>query len=171
MKHFQKKTCRAVAALMGLCLLATMLLCACGGGNASDYTITIKGVKLAVGQTMDDVSSVYGTPVAFDESASCGGIPGTDRVYQYPGFTIKTTPAAGGKNVICLINLTDDTYTTDEGLYIGSTVAAVKTALGEPTVYSPDAENPTLIVYETASMKLQFGVRDNFVTNIRYSAK
>ena len=169
MKHTQKRTCRAVAALMGLCLLVTMLLCSCGA--TKDYTITIKGVELAIGQTMDDVQSVYGVPTAYDESASCGGIPGSDRVYQYPGFTIKTTPAEGGKNVICMINLTNDTYKTNEGLYIGSSVAAVKYALGEPTVASPDAENPTSLVYETDNMKLQFGIRDNFVTNIRYLSK
>ena len=166
MKHSQKRICRSVAALIGLCLLATIFLCACDGGNAKDYTITIKGVELAIGQTLDDVNSVYGVPMAYDESASCGGIPGTDRVYQYPGFTIKTTPATGGKNVICMIDLKNDTYGTNEGLFVGSTVASVKETLGKPT-----SETTTLLVYEAANMKLQFGVRDNFVTNIRYLSK
>ena len=167
MKHIQKK---GLVILACITLLAAMLLCGCQqtpeGDSSNGYTITIKGLELAIGQTLDDVQGAYGAPVAYDESASCGGIPGKDYVYQYTGFTVKTTPAEGGKNVICLIELTDDTYETAEGLTIGSTADAVKKAMG-----NTDTATPTSLVYTKADMKLQFILRDGVVTNIQYLTK
>ena len=166
MKHIQKK---GLVILACIALLIATLLCGCQstptGDSAKGYTITIRGLELSIGQSLD-IQGAYGVPVAYDESASCGGIPGNDYVYQYSGFTVKTTPAEGGKNVICMIELTDDTYETAEGLTIGSTADAVKKAMG-----NTDASTSTSLVYTKADMKLQFILRDGVVTNIQYLTK
>ena len=128
-----KRTRRMAVTFACVSLLLATLLCGCGNGGTGDsakgYVFTLKGLDLYVGQAID-VMDAYGTPIAYDESEACGGIPGKDYVYQYAGVTIKTTPAEGNKNVICMIELTDDTYKTPEGLTIGSSADTVKKAMG-----------------------------------------
>ena len=168
MKH-QTRTRRALVTLACISLLLATLLCGCGNGETEDsakgYVFTLKDLDLYIGQSLD-VLGAYGTPISYDESEACGGIPGKDYVYVYSGVTIKTTPAEGDKNVICMIELTDDTYKTPQGLTIGSTAEEVKKELGNSATATD-----TALVYTKADMKLQFILRDGVVTNIQYLTK
>lgn len=148
--------------LTALCLLS--LLTACGGAeNGKDYVFTSGGKTLAIGASEDTVTAL-GTPVSFSESAACGGIEGKDKVFVFSGFRVYTTPAKSG-NVICKIELTDDSVKTPEGLTIGSTIVQVTDALGSGETVGGN------LVYRTSSMKLTFLFRDGVVTGIQYAEK
>ena len=168
MKSCQRKMNRVWVAVACMSLLAAMLLSGCGnasssGNNASKgYVFTLKGLDLYIGQSLD-IMGAYGTPVGHDESEACGGIPGKDCVYVYSGVTIKTTPAKGGENVICMIELTDDTYKIPEGLTIGATANEVKDKMG-----NKGTETDTALTYAKDGMKLVFILRNGLVTNIQY---
>lgn len=157
------KKCMVWALVLAtLCL--TFGLCACGGGDdGREYTFTVSGKTLAIGASEDSVTAL-GTPVNYSESAACGGIEGKDKIYVFNGFRVSTTPSASG-NVICRIELTDDSVKTPEGLTIGSSLADVKNAMGNGETVG---EN---LVYSGKTMKLTFVIRDGVVTNIQYSEK
>lgn len=148
--------------LAALTLLCALLTTACDGGAKENdgYTFKAGNVTLSIGASADVVAQL-GTPTSFEESASCGGIPGTDKLYVFSGFRVKTTPGYDG-DVICDIELTDDSVKTPEGLTIGSTKEQITSAMG---VGEMNGEN---LIYKKGNMKLQFMIRDGFVTNIQY---
>ena len=171
MKQSKRRVNQVWVALACVSLLVAMLLCGCGGnntesnGSSKGYVFTLKDLDLYIGQSLD-IMGAYGTPVGYDESEACGGIAGKDCVYVYSGVTIKTTPAEGGQNVICMIELTDDSYKTNQGVTIGSTADEVKDKMGDP-----GTETDTALTYVKDNMKLVFILRNGLVTNIQYQPK
>ncbi len=119
---------RILTATLAL-LMLTLCMTACGGG-AEGFAFKANGTEIRIGAYADDVIPKLGTPVSTSETASCGGIPGNDYVYTFAGYRVKTTPAEGG-NVICQIELTDDSLKTPEGLYIGMPSADVQKCMGD----------------------------------------
>lgn len=156
----------SILALMLALLMTAALACGCNGGadNGVGYTFVADGITLKIGAPASVVESLD-TPTAKSESPSCGGVPGLDVVYVFPGFKVCTTPAKGG-DVINKIEITDDSVKTPEGVFVGMEVAAVKKAMGNPT-----SESGTSLVYEKGNMKLTVLVRDGVVTNIQYQEK
>ncbi len=152
------------------CLLAalTLTLCfaACGGSSGGDLYFETKGVKVAIGADADAAISKLGTPVSETSSASCGGFEGLDYVYTYTGYRVSTTPAKDGQ-IICKVELTDDSVKTPEGLYIGMTRADAETAMSGKTAESV-GDN---LVYTAGDVKLQVVFRDGTVSGIVYVAK
>lgn len=159
-----KKTAKRIGsvALAVLMLLSVVSLVACGGSEQAAYVFKAGAVTLQAGASAEAVAQL-GTPLNYEESASCGGIPGTDKLYVFSGYRVKTTPGQNG-DVIAMIELTDDSVSTPEGLTIGSTKDAVTSAMGAGTA---TGENLT---YAGKGMKLQFIFRDGVVTNIQYVA-
>ena len=148
-------------------LLFAMLfvLFACDGADGGkSYEFKSGGVTLKIGDA-DSVIDALGKPIATDESASCGGIPGVDVVYVFSGFKVYTTPAKSG-NVINKIELTDDSVKTPEGIAAGATKDAVIKAMGTPT-----SETASSLVYAGKGMKLTFIIRNDCVTSIQYIAE
>lgn len=140
--------------------------------NAAEqnYVFVYEGVNIVVSSPMSSILSslnaVAGEPQYF-ESASCAG-QGMSKTYTYNGgsFTISTNPV-GPDDVIASISLFDDSVTTAEGIYIGSTLDDVKAAYGEAT-----SSTDTTLTYEKGSSVLVFIVDANgVVTNIIYNAK
>jgi len=140
--------------------------------NAAEqnYVFVYEGVNIVVSSPMSSILSslnaVAGEPQYF-ESASCAG-QGMSKTYTYNGgsFTISTSPV-GPDDVIASISLFDDSVTTAEGIYIGSTLDDVKAAYGEAT-----SSTDTTLTYEKGSSVLVFIVDANgVVTNIIYNAK
>ncbi len=74
--------------------------------------------------------AALGEPQDKLEAKSCVH-EGYDRVYYYAGFEVNTQPTADGREVIVSVYLTDDSVTTAEGIRIGDTTDAVKSAYGE----------------------------------------
>lgn len=148
-----------------LMFLLTFFACACNGEEklgGKDYSFTAGGVTISIGDEATAVNSL-GTPKNIQESASCGGIPGTDRNYLFSGFRVYTTPAEKG-DVICKIELVDDSVKTPEGIAVGVDCSAVLEAMGDATSATDNS-----LIYEGKSMKLTFILRDGAVTNIQYA--
>ncbi len=91
--------------------------------------LTGKGTAVSVNQDMAEVLAAEGEPLSYFEAESCA-FNGLDKTYTYAGFVISTRPE-GEKDFINSILLTDDSVTTPEGAYIGSSKAAVIAAYGE----------------------------------------
>ena len=94
-------------------------------------------------------------------TSGSGGIPGTDKVYRYTGFTVYTVPGTEG-DTVNTIALTDDSVKTPEGLSIGSTRQDVTNALGI------GEQSGDTLVYVGGSTRLTFSLRDGKVTGIHY---
>ncbi len=147
-----------------LALVLVCLLAACGGSDAGYTFKTSGGVEIAIGDAADKTIEALGTYLSMTESASCGGIPGNDRVYAYAGFRVKTTPADGG-DVVCQIELTDDSLKTPEGIYIGMNVEDAKTAMSGKGTIETVGEGFSCTKGNT---RLQVSARGGIVSGVTY---
>ena len=160
-----KRTVLKALSLTFALLLVTLAVVSCGGNEGGDgYVFRVDSLTLRIGVSADVVRTQLGEPLNKNVTAACGGIPGEDVVYTFEGYRIKTTPGKNG-DVICMIELTDDSVSTPEGLTIGSTKDKVVSTMGKGETVG---EN---LIYAKGNMKLQFLIRDGFVTNIQYLAK
>ena len=156
---------RAILAL-ALALVSCLFLVACDSGEEAFTFAAPGGVKVAIGASAEDVIADLGTYLSLNESDSCGGIPGKDRVYTYTGFRVSTTPAEGG-DIVCKIELTEDSLKTPEGLYIGMSATDVEAKMtGKGT---PERVGDNL-VYAARGMKLNVVIRGDSVVAIQYVA-
>ena len=127
--------------IFGMVLFCALLLCGCGStssenettsqnaDNANVFSYTINGVEIVPGEDFAGALSELGEPVGFNEAASCY-FDGMDKQYFYDGFEIKTYPV-GDKDYIQDICVSVDTYSTPEGITIGSSLDEVVAAYGE----------------------------------------
>ena len=153
------------------CLLAaltlTLCLVACGGSSEGGlYFQTAAGVKVAIGSDADTTVDQLGNWNAQNSSNSCGGFEGKDYIYTYKGFRVSTTPAKEGQ-IVCKIELTDDSVKTPQGLYIGMSRADAEAAMKGFTAETV-GDN---LVYTEGDVKLQVIFRDGSVSGIVYVAK
>ena len=163
-----KTTLRILCLTLAL-LALTLCFAACGdkGGSDSDLVfVTPNGVTLTIGGPAADAVTTLGDWVSMNSSDSCGGFSGKDYLYTYHGFRMSTTPAKDGQ-IICKVELTDDSVKTPEGLYIGMTRADAETAMKGHTAESV-GDN---LVYTAGDVKLQVVFRDGTVSGIVYVAK
>ena len=158
-------TLRILAALLAI-LSLTLCFTACDGGSDSDLYFSANGVKVAIGDAADSVIAQLGTPASESSSASCGGFEGLDYVYTYSGYRVSTTPAKDGQ-IICKVELIDDSVKTPEGLYIGMSRADAESAMSGKTSETV-GDN---LVYTAGDVKLQVIFRDGTVAGIVYVAK
>ncbi|MBO5512522.1 MAG: hypothetical protein J6B24_12370 [Clostridia bacterium] len=162
-----KTTLRILALALAL-LVLTLCFAACGdkGGSDSDLVfVTPNGVTLAIGAPADKAVTTLGDWVSMNSSDSCGGFSGKDYLYTYHGFRMSTTPAKDGQ-IICKVELTDDSVKTPQGLYIGMSRADAEAAMKG---YKAESVGDNL-VYTSGSAKLQVVFRDGSVTGIIYVA-
>lgn len=127
--------------IFGMVLFCALLLCGCGNSstenettsqtadNANVFSYTINGVAIVPGEDFSEALSKLGEPVDFNEAASCY-FDGMDKQYFYDGFEIKTYPV-GDKDYVQDICVSVDTYSTPEGITIGSSLEDVVAAYGE----------------------------------------
>ena len=134
-----------------------------GGENTADTFVftTADGKEVAVNADMADVLAELGEEQSYFEAESCA-FEGLDKTYTYPGFVITTRPDSE-KDYVNSIRLTDDTVTTGEGVYIGSTEADVTTAYGEST-----SDTEGMLSYTAGDVALNFILEDGVVTSIEY---
>ena len=122
-------------------------------------------MTVAVGEAADKAVTTLGDWVTMNSSESCGGFQGKDYVYTYHGFRMSTTPAKDGQ-IICKVELTDDSVKTPQGLYIGMSRADAEKAMKGFTAETV-SDN---LVYTSGSVKLQVVFRDGSVSGIIYVA-
>ena len=167
-------------AALALALGLTLSLAACGGGNApaggespapqnsaapqaaGAYVFTTSdGVTVSVDEDMAQVLTDLGEAQSYFEAESCA-FEGLDKTYTYPGFVITTRPD-GENDYVNSIRLTDDSVSTVEGVYIGSSEADVKAAYGED-----GGADQGMLSYTAGGVSLNFILEDGAVISIEY---
>lgn len=167
-------------AALALALGLTLSLAACGGGNApaggespapqnsaapqaaGAYVFTAgDGVTVSVDEDMAQVLTDLGEAQSYFEAESCA-FEGLDKTYTYPGFVITTRPD-GENDYVNSIRLTDDSVSTVEGVYIGSSEADVKAAYGED-----GGADQGMLSYTAGGVSLNFILEDGAVISIEY---
>ncbi len=156
-----------------LSLVFVLSFAACGSepadnGNSSTpkqtgYFFTVNGVKVEMNVDASSVISALGESKSYTEEASCA-FEGLDKTYGYGGYYISTYPD-GDKDYIYSAWFVDDSITTEEGVYIGSTKAEVETAYGADCF--GDSTTATLTKGDT---KLMIILTDDAVSSIQYQA-
>ncbi len=169
-----------------LALSVVLGLCACGApaeggstsitqGGSSDnntgtsttvkdgFVFTVNGVDIAMHAPAADILAALGEPKGYTEQASCA-FDGLDKTYFFGSFYLQTYPNAGSDYIYGLW-LVDDTVTTTEGIYIGSSRQAVENAYGADTF---DGAN-SFTVTKGASV-LTIIMENGVVSSIQYDA-
>ena len=171
---------------LALALGLTLSLTACGGDSGNDAQTggeppapqnstqagsettadtfvftTADGKEVAVNEDMADVLADLGDAQSYFEAESCA-FEGLDKTYTYPGFVITTRPD-GDKDYVNSIRLTDDSVSTQEGVYIGSSEQDVTTAYGED-----GGTTEGMLSYTAGDVTLNFILDDGVVTSIEY---
>ena len=171
-----KRKLIALALTLGL----TLSLAACGGAPAAGsgespapqnsaapqaagaYVFTTgDGVTVSVDEDMAQVLTDLGEAQSYFEAESCA-FEGLDKTYTYPGFVITTRPD-GENDYVNSIRLTDDSVSTVEGVYIGSSEADVKAAYGED-----GGADQGMLSYTAGGVSLNFILEDGAVISIEY---
>ena len=138
-------------------------------GDFDGWSFVYKGVNVNVGTDLNEVESKLGElnkDYTELKATSCAGL-GQSRTLTFNSgsFVINTNPE-GTKDIISNISLFDDTVTTAEGIYIGSSLDAVKAAYGEPDAGTSTA---TTLTYKKGHSILVIIVSEDKVANIVYN--
>ncbi|MCL2030427.1 MAG: hypothetical protein FWG93_02670 [Oscillospiraceae bacterium] len=99
-----------------------------GAPEEEVWTFTARDVTVVMGQPAAPYIEALGEPQSLFEAPSCA-FEGVDRIYTYPGFQLYTFPRDGIDHVLS-IQLTDDSWVTDKGLYIGRGLEDMLAAYG-----------------------------------------
>lgn len=134
-----------------------------GGAGVAEYVFRSGDTTVSIDQDMAEVLSALGEPKEYFEAESCA-FEGMDKTYTYSGFVITTRPD-GEKDFVNSIALTDDSVTTPEGVYIGSSDADVRAAYGEDAGTLSGA-----LCYTKGGTDLNFILEDGKVISIEYLA-
>lgn len=152
-----------------LCLLLALLLLAaglasCNSKSEKTFVFQKGNVTIAVDAEAAPILASLGAYKNYDATPSCM-FAGEDKIYVYDGFKLQTyQKTAGGADFVHSLILTDDTYTTPEGIGIGSTVDRVLEVYG-----TPDDKTDAKIAYTAKGMSLLFLTREGRVTSIQYN--
>lgn len=176
---------KKLAVLLCTALLASSLCVACGGsGDSSNknseaqseqqqggaqeekvegFAYVMNGTEIIPNAKMEPIVAALGEADSFFESDSCA-FQGKDKVYTYGSVVINTYPE-NEVDYVYTIELKDDTVSTAEGIYVGSSVEDVKAKYGEPK-----EDTGVALVYEKGTSTLNFSYEDGAVTSIVYRA-
>jgi uncharacterized lipoprotein YmbA len=127
------------------------------------YSFTYQEVAIPMNTEAASIVEALGEPVNYFEAASCA-FQGLDKIYYYNSFELGTYPNAG-KDYVSYVNLLDDTVTTDQGIFLGSSLTELKDAYGEDFTIEGSA-----YIYRLGDTKLTFIVEADEVKQITYSA-
>ena len=127
------------------------------------YVFDYNGVSIQMNTDVAPVLKALGDPQEYFEAKSCA-FDGLDKTYYYSGIELTTYPN-GDKDYISSVYFKDDSVSTTEGIYIGSTLNELLTAYGEN--YSGDIGSYT---YTKGDSSVLFLVENDEVTSITYLA-
>lgn len=129
----------------------------------SGYAFEHKGVTIYMNTDVEPVLNELGEHLHYFEAESCA-FRGLDKTYTYMGFEITTYPL-DGKDFILAIDLKDDTVSTPEGIYLGSTVDEMIATYGQA-----HEESSGSYTYVKDDSKLQFITMNDEIIGITYLA-
>lgn len=122
-----------------------------------------KDVTIFMNMDVEPVIKDLGEAMHYFESESCA-FKGLDKYYTYGGFEISTYPL-DEKDYVSTIDLMDDSVSTPEGIYLGSTVDDMIAAYGDDYIESSGS-----YTYVNDDSKLQFVTTDDEIIGITYLA-
>ena len=157
---------RILSLLLAVLTLAVCAVACSGSSESKLYFQNADGVKISIGSDADSTVEQLGKWMSQNSSASCGGFAGMDYIYSYSGYRVSTTPAEDGQ-IICKVELTDDSVKTPQGLYIGMSRADAEAAMSGFTVETVGSN----LVYTDGGVKLQVVFRDDCIAGITYVAQ
>ncbi len=151
-------------------IAVVILLAGCGGGEQAQssnqeqgFVFDYNGTSIIVNTDVEPVLKELGEPLDYFEAESCA-FQGLDKTYYYNGFELTTYPNSED-DYISSIYFQDDSVSTSEGIYIGSSVDDVLKAYGED--YS-GGENA--YIYTKGDTSLTIITQDDEVISITYQA-
>lgn len=139
---------------------------------SENFVFKYKGVDIICSAGFDD-SKFNKDDFEVQQEASCAG-QGYDTVFYFKGGSVQvwTHPVddQSGDLVIWAIQLCDDTVSTSEGIYIGSTREQVKAVYGEPlkTEGYDSTDSVYFYVKGTSSISIFFKEGSDVVSEISY---
>lgn len=129
----------------------------------SGYAFEYNGVAIYMNTDAEPVVNALGEPLNYFEAESCA-FKGLDKTYTYSGFEITTYPL-DGKDYISSVYFMDDSVSTPEGIYLGSTVDEMIAAYGDN--YTESSGSYT---YVKDDSKIQFIASEGEIISITYLA-
>ena len=95
----------------------------------AEFLFVARGLTIGMGSRAAPIVEALGEPLNYFEAPSCA-FEGIDRIYYYSGFELYTFPV-DGEDFVLSVSLTDDSVTTDEGVYLGMSYDRMVAAYGE----------------------------------------
>jgi hypothetical protein len=161
---------KIIATTVALLILLTLVSCGAQENKktspptAPEYVFLRDGESIAPGESASAIRRL-GQYKSRRAVGSCAGV-GEDVLYVYDGFRVTVYGEDGnGGGHIQMIEFTNDTVSTAEGIFVGADVESVVRAYGAE--YSEVGEG---MRYVGKNCILQFSVRDGTVTSIKYIA-
>lgn len=140
--------------------LLCLLLAACGAAQVPEhFSFRAGDTEIRLDAPAEPILGALGSPESSGGTPSCA-FPGMEMTYVYPGFCLRTYPAADGERVLGFW-FTDGSCQTPEGIRIGSDLAAAESAYGA-------AENGRITLHR-GEEKLTLLFEDGRVSSIQYS--
>jgi len=127
----------------------------------SSFLFKAGGVAISMGEPAAPVVDALGEPQSCFEAPSCA-FDGIDRIYYYSGFELYTYPV-NGEDFVLSVNLTDDSVTTFEGIYLGMSYDNMLAAYGDD--YAQSGEQYT---YTRGDSTLSFLIDGDAIVVITY---
>ncbi len=127
------------------------------------FAFVNNGVTIPMNVEAAPVLEKMGEPMEYFEAPSCA-FQGLDKIFYFSGFELSTYPN-DGVDYISSVDIVDDSVSTVEGIYIGSTLDDVKAAYGEA-----NTEESGLYTYIKGDTKLNILVENDTVAAITYLA-
>lgn len=127
------------------------------------FVFETNGVKVPMNADSAPVIEALGESLNYLEAPSCA-FQGIDKFYYYSGYELSTYPL-DGKDYISSVDLKDDSVTTVEGIYIGSTLEDIVEAYGEDYT-----EESGVYTYTLGDTQLAFVIENNVAAAITYLA-
>ena len=87
------------------------------------------GTEIEIGAKAEDVLASLGEYSDMIEAPSCVH-EGFDRIYTYGGFSVTTSPAGDGSDIVAEFAIESPECKLDNGITVGSTVADMESAFG-----------------------------------------
>ncbi len=128
------------------------------------YVFDYNGVTIQMNTDVAPVLEALGEPQQYFEAESCA-FKGLDKTWYYSGFELTTYPKDDKTDYISSVYFRDDSVSTPEGIYIGSTVEDMIAAYGEGYKGGDGSYN-----YEKGESSILFIAEDGEIIAITYLA-
>lgn len=132
------------------------------GTQDEGFSFTYKDTVITMHAPVEPILKELGEPVKYTESASCA-FEGLDKSYYYGSFYLDTYPK-DGKDFVYGWWFADDSVSTEEGIYIGSSQADVEKAYGAENYNGTNA-----FVVKKAGGILTVILENSVVNSIQYA--